>query len=106
MGTTLKGVRLPVRIRFVGGCWDNRLPMMNVLAPVVSSADGVHVYHLAEFYTPAFHTVYYQYVHENLICNGKISLDTCEERFPYWSPDLGQVRGKGIRKTRQAFRQN
>lgn len=78
---------------------------MNVLSPVVSTADGVHVYHLAEFYTK-FRTVYYQYVHESLIRGGKISPDTCEERFPFWSPDLAQVRGKGIRKAKQAFRQN
>lgn len=105
MGTTMKGVRLPIRIRFVGGCWHNCLLSLNTLAAVVSSADGVHTYHLAEFYTK-HRTAYYQYIHSSLIQGGSVDPDACVERFPYWDLDPKVVESKGRWRTRQAFRQN
>jgi len=108
MGTTMTGVRMPIRVRFVGGCWHNMLPVMTTLPPVISTSDGVHTYHLAEFYSEAFRTPYYQYVHSSLIGPNGVSLKTCREDFPYWEPDLNKVSQKPRRRwpRKQAFRQN
>lgn len=106
MGTTLKGVRLPIRIRFVGGCWHNCLLTLNTLASTVASADGVHTYHLAEFYTKR-RTAYYQYIHESMIWEDTVNPDAFVERFPYWDLDPKAVESKGrLRRPRQAYRQN
>ena len=105
MGTTLKGVRLPIRIRFVGGCWHNCLLSLSTLAPILSSADGVHTYHLVEFYTQ-HRTVYYQYVHSSLISGSIVHEETCRERFPYFTLDPKRVESKGKFRVKQSFRQN
>ncbi len=105
MGTTLRGVRLPIRIRFVGGCWHNCLLSLNTLAHVLSSADGVHTYHLVEFYTSR-RTPYYQYVHASLISGTSIHEEASRERFPYFDVDPKVVESKVRFRVRQAFRQN
>ena len=107
MGTLTKA-RLPMRIRFVGGCWHNSLLEMRTLPAIMSTADGVHVYHLVEFYTRA-RTVYWQYVHKSMIGDGVVSIATCREAFPRWDLDIPELVTK-VRSVfpakRQAFKQN
>jgi len=102
---TMTGVRLPIRIRFVGGCWHNMLPEMKTLPPIVSSSDEVHVYHLAEFYTKAG-TAYYQYIHKSLIKGDRVSLSTCRERMPRWTLNQVELENQVRRAIQQAYKQN
>ena len=80
---TLPKIRLPIRIRFVGGVWHNSIPQMDTLYRCVYTADGVHRYHLVEFKTLAG-TTYYQYVHASLIFGDLVDRSTYQERVPVW----------------------
>lgn len=87
-------IRTPIRVRFVGGPWHNLLPEITTLTSVAITADGQHRYHLAEYETPDFGTIYYQYIHFSLINNGRVKASTCLERLPCFIIDSRQLERK------------
>ncbi len=83
-------IKVPVRIRFVGGPWHNLIPLLERLEVRFYTADGEHCYHLAEFVSPG-ETVYYQYIHSSLISEGGVSARVCKEYFPRFSINVRQL---------------
>ena len=98
---------MPIRVRFVGGCWHNMLPLLTSLPATMSSLDGVHLYHLAEFYTEWCGTPYYQYIHESFVKGSRVSIRTCRENFPAWELPIENLDKFGPRwATKQRWGQN
>lgn len=102
---TLTGVRTPTRIRFVGGCWHNMLPLMKSLPAMIATLDGVHVYYLGEFET-YWGTRYWQYVHESHVGEGTVDACVCREKFPVWRINIPQLQAKIRVRLKQSWKQN
>lgn len=81
-------LKYPVRIRFVGGPWHNRVEAVQALTPTVfiSGFSGDTRYHLAQ-YISAMGTTYYQYVHSSLVSGTHVSNCTHRERLAVWRLD-------------------
>jgi hypothetical protein len=83
-------IKLPVRIRFVGGPWHNLIATCETLTTIMTTADLMHRYQLAEFETP-YGTHYYQYIHTSLISGTKVKATVCGEYFPRWEISQKQI---------------
>lgn len=83
-------IKVPVRVRFVGGPWHNLMPLLDMTPPFYFTADGQHRYHLAQFET-GWGTLYYQYVHFSLVSGRSVDSRVCGEWFPKFQINVKQL---------------
>ncbi len=92
-------------IRFCGGPWHNRIEYVQLSPRVairrpdpipcgITTLYKYDLYHLAEFHTYGYRTVYYQYVHSSLVRDGYADQSTYWERLPRWKLDRRKLERK------------
>lgn len=91
-------IRVPIRVRFVGGPWHNLMPLLQEIGPFAGTADGQHRYQLAQFETVKG-TLYYQYIHMSLIQGDAVKASVCREYFPRFSINVRQLERRLAGKT-------